>query len=552
MAACVALSGMSAASQAARTPDVLRMTERTDVRSFVKPQVSEVNSSLKRIAPGLGSMQDVITSVEGEKVDVTVTSSGITMSGFGLIEYQDQMLASHLVYGDDNEVYIYEIFPYLPTKSYIKGVKDGDKVVVDLPQAVYYDDSTGVVEAYCYNLVAIDDFVDEYGVEWEAFVPHDKATLTFEIAEDGSMVAREIGGNLMLGAIDSEDGQWIGLGAWSMSISTFSEKPVTVPDGLAVSPNFWTSVGNGYGWQVNFAQDIDEVYFQGLCERMPEVWVKGTLENDGASAVVSIAQDQYVGDYQGYHIFTECVRMTVDDDGNIFYEDLMDRDYVYRLVWDFEKGTMEPEDKDVVLLFNTSKSDVYFINDLIDMKLIRQDSFDGTPRDPYGLKFEDVMQDEGYSLFSFCLPGVSTAGDYLVLDDLSYIVYVDEEEWPFDAEEYMLEESLVEIPWSFDGYGIFKLFESIEHKVVFFVEGITTLGVQTVYRHDGEETRSGIVSINVDDTVSVAGLDAGRKVTEVKYFDVSGREVSESAAGLLIKRVTYGDGTVTSVKAMSR
>ena len=523
-AACVALSGMSLTSQAARA----------------------------LIAPGLSSMQDVITSVEGEKVDVTVTTSGITMSGMGLTEYEDKMLASHLVYGDDNEVYIYEIFTDLPTQSYIKGVKDGDKVVVDLPQAVYYDDSMGMVEAYCYNLVAIDDFVDEYGVEWEAFVPHEKATLTFDIAEDGTMVAREIGGNLMLGAIDSEDGQWIGLGAWSISISSFSDEPVTVPDGLAVTPNFWTSVGDGYGWQVNFAQDIDEVYFQGLCERMPEVWIKGTVENEGTSAVVSIAQDQYVGDYMGYHIFTECVRMTVDDDGNIFYEDLMDRDYVYRLVWDFEKGTMVPEDKDVVLLFNTSKSEVYFINDLIDMKLIRQQSFDGIPRDPYGLKFDDVMQDEGFSLFSFNLPGMSTEGDYLVLDDLSYIVYVDEEEWPFDAEEYMLEESLVEIPWSFDGYGIFKSFESIEHKVVFFVEGITTLGVQTVYRHDGKETRSAIVSINVDDVVSVGGLDADRKVTDVKCFDVAGREISESASGLVIKRVTYDDGTVATVKAMSR
>lgn len=93
------------------------------MKDFRNLKVAKSSSSLKKIAPGLSSIQNVITSVEGEKVDVNVTSSGITMSGFGLTEYWDQILASHLVYGDANEVYIYEIFPYLPTQSYIKGVK---------------------------------------------------------------------------------------------------------------------------------------------------------------------------------------------------------------------------------------------------------------------------------------------------------------------------------------------------------------------------------------------------------------------------------------------
>lgn len=549
--ACVALSGMAASSRMLDSNRGFKMQERSGVKDFRNLKVAKSSSSLKKIAPGLSSIQDVITSVEGEKVDVNVTSSGITMSGFGLTEYWDQILASHLVYGDDNEVYIYEIFPYLPTQSYIKGVKDGDKVVVELPQAVYYDDSTGVVEAYCYNIISIDDFVDEDGVEWEAFVPHDKATLTFEIAEDGSMVAKEIGGNLMLGAIDSEDGQWIGLGAWELSISLFTDVPVTVPDDFEVSKNFWTCVGDGYGWQVNFAQGGEEIYLQGLSERMPDAWVKGTVEYDDYTATVSIPQDQYVGDFMGYRIFTKCVQMTVDENGNIFYDDLMDPDYEFQLVWDFEEETMVAKDKDVVLLFNTSQNDIYFVNDLMDMKLIRQDSFEGTPKDPYGLEFLDVMQEEDYSVFSFFLPGISTDGDYLVTDDLSYVVYVDGEEWVFDADEYELEESLDEIPWNFEGYWILKRYESTEHMLAFFVEGITTLGVQTVYRHNGVETRSEIVTISLDSS-SVEALGAAKKVADVKYYDLSGKQVDAPASGIFVKRVTFEDGTVDTFKKAVR
>lgn len=549
--ACVALSGMAASSRMLDSNRGFKMQERSGVKDFRNLKVAKSSSSLKKIAPGLSSIQDVITSVEGEKVDVNVTSSGITMSGFGLTEYWDQILASHLVYGDDNEVYIYEIFPYLPTQSYIKGVKDGDKVVVELPQAVYYDDSTGVVEAYCYNIISIDDFVDEDGVEWEAFVPHDKATLTFEIAEDGSMVAKEIGGNLMLGAIDSEDGQWIGLGAWELSISLFTDVPVTVPDDFEVSKNFWTCVGDGYGWQVNFAQGGEEIYLQGLSERMPDAWVKGTVEYDDYTATVSIPQDQYVGDFMGYRIFTKCVQMTVDENGNIFYDDLMDPDYEFQLVWDFEEETMVAKDKDVVLLFNTSQNDIYFVNDLMDMKLIRQDSFEGTPKDPYGLEFLDVMQEEDYSVFSFFLPGISTDGDYLVTDDLSYVVYVDGEEWVFDADEYELEESLDEIPWNFEGYWILKRYESTEHMLAFFVEGITTLGVQTVYRHNGVETRSEIETISLDSS-SVEALGAAKKVADVKYYDLSGKQVDAPASGIFVKRVTFEDGTVDTFKKAVR
>lgn len=497
-----------------------------------------------KIAPGLNSAEDVITSVEGEKVDVTVTTSGITVSGFGFTQFQDKTYGSHIVYGKDNEVYIYEIFPYLPTKSYIKGIKEDDKIVVDLPQAIYYefDPDLGFPEAYYMSILTMQD-------DW--YWPEEKSTLTLSIDDDGTMRAEGLSQDVIVGVADSDDGTWIGLGAWELSISPFDEETVQLPEGFEVSKDFWTAEGDGFGWQVSFAQGAEEIYFQGICERMPEAWVKGTVEYDDTTATVSIAQDQYVGDYLGYHIFTKCVEMTVDKDGNIFYEDLMDPDYVFQLVWDFEEETMVAKDKNVVLLFNTSKSDVYFVNDLMDLTLIRQESFEGVPQNPYGLAFADEMQEQGYSSFSFFLPAVSTEGDYLKLDDLSYVVYVDGEVWEFDADDYNMEESLEEIPWSFNGNWILKRYGSTEHMVAFFVEGISTLGVQSVYKYDGVETRSEIVTINLEED-AVAALNADKEVADVRYFDMTGREVSNPSEGLFIKRITYADGTVASLKKMIR
>ncbi len=503
-----------------------------------------------QIAPGLDSMLDIIYSAEGKRQEVSVTTSGLTMSFSGLEVFQDQVIASHVIYGDDNEVYIYNIFPYLPTNTYIKGIKEGEKVVVDFPQAVFYDDSEGYVEAYYYTLVDIVEGVDDEGYPTTSYIPQEKASVTFSIDEFGTMVAQGISENCILGACDSEYGDWIGLGASKLEISSFDEKPVEAPANLEVLKNYWTSAGNEYGWQVNFAQDGDEVYFQGLSERMPQAWVKANIVKDGNTAIVTIPQDQYVGDYSSYHIFTKCVEMTTNEKGDIFY-DLKPDDYEFQLVWDLEKNTMEAKDKDVVLLFNTSKIDVYFINDLMDMKLIRQESYDGVPQNPYGLDFVDAMEEEGFYLFSFNLPAISTEGKYLLLDDMKYVVYINDEEWTFDADEYDLEESLEEIPWSMNNYWIMKNYDSSRHKLPFFVEGIDTFGVQSVYNYNGVETRSEIVTLDVEEFMSVEDVEAA-KVASVKYYDLTGREVANPAAGIVIKRTVFTDGRASSAKTIIR
>lgn len=466
--------------------------------------------------------------------------------------YENQDAASHIVYGENDEVYIYNILPNASTDTYVKGVKKDDKIVIELPQTVFWSEEAE--DGYNLSMLSLTDLPAEEGEEPEqTYVATDDTELVFTVAEDGSMVAEGLSEEKIIGLSLCSDGSWGYYGAWELSITPFDKSVVELPSDYEVSENFWSYICPelGYGWNVSWAQGYEDVYFQGLSPDMPEAWVKATVEYDDTEAILSIAQDQYVGDYYGYRIFTKAAKIEVDEDGYAIYE-LMPEDYQYQLVWDFDDNTLTPKDADVVLLLNASMTEVYYLNELYDFVLQHQTSYDGTPQNPFDLEFGDYLADYGYAVFRFDVPSLSTDGDLLLTDNLSYVVYVDGEEWTFDVEDYPdLEESMVEIPWSFDSYDIMK-YNGATHVIYFYVEGMSTLGVQSIYKYEGEETRSEIVTLDLEDPDSVAGIDADKKVASVKYYDVAGREVSKPAGGIFIKRVTFEDGTVSTSKKAIR
>lgn len=545
---------MSISSVAAAQQKSLRPTEVMDIRKVElnTPDAmrSHAVSSMKK-APVAFSPEDIITSVEGEVQDIQITGSGYAVFMGSLYTYEDETVSSHYVSGENGEIYIYDLIPNCPAGSYVKGVKTGDKIVIDFPQTVYWFSG----EEYGLYMTTFDMvyFEDENGEPDAWYYKSDDTSISFTVAEDGTWSADGLNFDKILGVANTDDDSWGGYGAWSIDVTPFDDKPVTVPSGLEVSENYWVIPLEGYGRFVNFAQDGDEVYLQGLSGRLPEAWVKGSVDRSGSVPTVSIAQNQYLGTLNGYFTYTKCAKWYYDDFGYIEC-DLLPEDYNYELVWDAEKGTLVSKDPEVALLVNYTKADIAdWAETLAGLDMEHFDSFEGTPVNPSGLRFADFLAEEGYLQFFFDLPAMSTDSGFLVTDDLYYVVYVDGEQWTFDAEEYEIPETLEEIPWNLDEYWICKLWDSeIGREVDFFVEGITTLGVQSVYKYNGKETRSEIMTIDLDDPSSVADINVGKKVSEVKYYDITGREVSDPEAGLVIKRVIYGDGSVDSFKKMVR
>lgn len=549
-AAAIALSGMAASPkqqlQASVKPSFDKIAE---VKPYGKLHVADRKASMKKAPSKVGVAGDVITSVEGTKQDVTITASGYYLYwGIVLDYYENEEIASHVVYGENNEVYVYDILPSFPNESYIKGVKDGDKVVFEFPQTVYWEDE--YEDGYDLTMYDLTAYEEDGEMQLTYLPVEGTCSLTFKIAEDGSWTTDELSEEKILGAgLYSEGEAWLGYGAVDLSIVPFTEVAVSVPDDFELSKDFWAYHADEYGWPVSWAQGYDEVYFQGLSREMPYACVKGTVEYADDAATITIAPDQYLGMEYGYYLYVKFAKVIVDEDG---YEDfvLMPDDYKYQLIWDYEEETLVAKDPEVSILYNASKTEAYYLTELSDVKLVHQESYEGIPQNP-----KDLVYDEGsygYQEFNFTVPGLSTDGDVLIPDCLSYIVYVDGEEWEFDAEEYELSESIVEVPWDLSEYYIYN-WGGANREVDFFVEGITTLGVQSIYRYNGEETRSEIVTIDLEgDPSGVAAIGAGKKVADVKYYDLSGRQVVNPAEGIFVKRVTFEDGTVATFKKAIR
>ena len=546
-AAAIALSGMAATPMQKLPAPAKPMFDRSVELKSVDNRIVKSHSSSMKKAPAKISEADVIYDVEGNRQNMMTTASGYFMSMFGVYEYEDLQCASYVVYGENDEIYFYDIVPNAGLESFVKGVRNGDKVEVSLPQIGWYNSIYGYGLELCL-LKMVEPGDDEYLPSYEVA---DEKSVTFTIAEDGSMVADGISEDLMLGYAYTDDLSFSYCGVSKISIAPFDEKIVDLPEDYEVSNAFWLFDMGDYGYGINWAQGYDDVYFQGLWSDMPDAWVKGTVEYDDDSATISIAQNQVLGIYSGYYVYTKCAKCVYDEDGELIDLELMPEDYPFQMVWDFEENSMTVKDPDMVLVFNAAKDRLYYLDYFIDIKLIHQDEFDGTPVNPYGLEYSDENFDyyECYE-FYFTVPAVSTEGDMLNTDDLYYVIYVDGEEWELDAEEYGLEENMVEIPWGLSSSGIWN-FGGAAREVDFYIEGVSTIGVQSVYKYNGEETRSEIVTIDVDLSDAVKTI-AGKKVASVKYYGLDGREVANPAAGIFVKRMTFEDGTTATYKLIKK
>ena len=531
-------------------PSHLNSDRSATIRPLGNPRVGSAPCQMKTLTK-IGSPEDVITSADGIKQEMTVTGSGYFVYWRYLIDYYNETSAGHVVYSDNDEVYLYNIIPYGATDTYIKGVKNGDKIEVSLPQTVKWFDFYD--ESYGYNLCLLElDPEESSEEEGNWYNATDATSVSFTIAEDGSITADGLSENLIIGYAYTDNNSWVGYGAYDLSMTSFNELAIEVPSDIEVSDNFWSYYCEelGYGWPVSWAQGYDEVYFRGFSTKMPDAWIKGTVEYEDSNAIISISQNQYIGISRGFHVYTKAAKSLYDEDYDEEYYEFLPDDYLYQLVWDFEENTIYPKDPDVVLLLNLGKDELYELDEFSDFVLNHQDSFAGIPQNPCNLVFIDFMEHyDEYDLY-FNVPGLSTEGDVLITENLGYIIYIDDEEWTFDASDYKLNEDMVEIPWDFHSDYIINHGGTMR-QIAFFAEGMSSIGVQSVYKYEGEETRSEIVTLNLEDLSVVAGVNADKKIADVKYYDVAGREVSTPTSGMVIKRVVYEDGSVASFKKVN-
>lgn len=551
-AACIALSGMAGVRDLQPQANSLRFDgiKKSEVS---QPHLDRPASGLRKAPAKAPQLEDIITEALGRQQNITLTGTGFFMYyEMSYQGYENQNVASHMIYSSNNEVYIYNLLPNTHFNTYVKGKKEGDKIVIDLPQTIGYLDE-------------FDEFVNVGFFKWDAqpfngvltdywWYDYEKDSVTFNLEEDGVWRA-DIDDMHLLGLALAKDNWYYDNGALQLSFVDFNEIKTELPETIGmVDDYYWYNAGE-YGYPVAWGPDVAETYFQGLSQSDPEaVFVANNVDFDLFH--LKIPQNEYVGLIQGYYMWTKCCKFVYDENGEAIDAIMMPDDYEYEIVYDFDTNTFVPADPEVTLVTSAAKDRIWYVDAFENFNLINPKDWSGTPKDPYDLHYFLSMSIIGHDGYRVIIPSVSTEGTLLRPDDLYYVVYLDGEPYTFEPGDYDIKESFEYIPWTIETEHLWTPIEIGLDAMKcgdIFVEGFSTFGIQSVYVHDGVETRSNTITLDMESGeilgTSVDSVADDKKVANVKYYDLSGREVSKPAAGIFVKKVTFEDGTVSTVKA---
>lgn len=312
-------------------------------------------------------------------------------------------------------------------------------------------------------------------------------------------------------------------------------EPVEAPEGLETSSYLFTAhaLENGYdGFEDYSAQlqvgfDGQDVYFQGIATDVPDLWVKGTLSEDGKT--VTIPANQYMGQLYVWGYSFDYFFTAVDPET---YE-LTD----VVLNYDAETNTFST---DQLLALNGNKRSLDYYLLYTNVNITKLIEVAATPADPEIL---DFVGTGSYPKVKFDIPAVDIEGNPLITAKLFYTIWVEkngqEEKLTITAEEYRnVTEDMVEIPYNYDdswdiyaGGEIFYLNQSMEE-----IQSWTKIGVQSIYTAAGETNKSNVVWMDLTQYWETTGIaevkNDGKKAV---IFNMQGQKLnSVPAKGLYI------------------
>ncbi|MDE7080780.1 MAG: hypothetical protein K2O78_03905 [Muribaculaceae bacterium] len=505
-----------------------------------------VTTMLSGVALLMASAQttDVIfEQPEGLSDEYLMTYSGFYAS-MELEYFNDMQATVTLVMDTEGKFYFSNIFPLMDFGTWVTGQMTYDNTVeLQLPQTLYvqeaeYDDED---DAW-YDLQVFE--MDEDGMPWPVTDP-DKNLLVFEWGDDGSLQLRPLPEGYSIGINVQPADMWMGM---SMTSIKYEDAPdsslVTPPDGVTGKKYSYITYGMGnaapdpkdFGYRVEFAFDGDDAYIGGLSLDLPSVWVKG--QRDGNRIVMPSGQS--MGQMSVMNVTLQYCK---EDENALGGYSLLPDDTEFVWVYDEESDTYKAEDPSVIIIFNTATDgSIKFLQMVEDPELVYQPDTKGVPMSPWGLTYYERGRGENFDILDFNLPMLTVDGVLLPREQLSYRLYMDDEQIEVLAEDFDSGVDMWDVPYDFDRYLIVCNRMNTAHEVGFRVSGYESLGVQLVNTCDGEEYASDVVTYVVDDS-GVHAVDAA-EVTEETLFDLNGMRSNAATGGIYVKRSVLSDGSV--------
>ena len=444
-------------------------------------------------------------------------------------QFVEQGAIAHVVVSG-NKMYIKDPITKYKVGAWIEGEisDDGTQVVFHTPQA--YTESNGTL-FYLTRLVQVGT---KLGLG-------ESTDLVFSY-EDGKLTQTD-GGYLV---ITNLEGQSAGYLDYNITITPLQEETVTPPaDAEMLSYKMdYEGQGGQHSQTVNVAFSGSDVYIANPAG-IADSWIKGTLDGDK----IVCPNTQFLGadESLGYFVYFKAAEGTIEmveypGFGTLPVSTInLTSDEAVTFTYNADDRSFSTEQ---LFLVNPAKDKVgESFHDYGKSSFTTFTEVAAVPANPAVTSYYDIIEGFGFGIFMIDMPNQDTEGNYINQENMYYNLYLDDTPVATPL-------GLTDIPYTYT-YGDFFQVSGTSHTFKYVNPINEKIGVQTFYKVGDQLNRSDLVWYYIhSEPDAIAAVKDGQAVARTEYFDGAGRMVSPDTKGLLIRRITFADGTQQTTKVM--
>ena len=425
-------------------------------------------------------------------------------------EYQDNDEVLCVKVGfDGKDVYIQGFFDRYVPDAWVKGTLSDDETNITFQTQYYCTDYNGNNRFFFGYTIGNDnlsgDVVFQFDKETSTLVLPSTMEIADCINEDtfyGSDYYRWIvitkGYQEQESVVLPPEGLHIEDYSFSASVVTYDEN-----DNIVETPST-------FGIKVGF--DGSDVYIKGLCQFLPEAWVKGTITN----GKLAIAANQYLGWAESYEVYLTGFPVGNNIDWMNLQDIILDYDSNEKV---FTSGSNN------FLIINASKVRIYYYTEYMNISMSRLAEQAVKPEAPQLVEVLEYNSSDNYGYLRFHIPQTDIYGNGLLEDKLYYQVLVDNEhvisEYVFSKDIYeTLSDDLSLIPYTFKDSKYFDFvfnYETRESDNIVFIRenepfAQNRIGIRSVYHGGGIENASDTTWYFIREFADVLALNEARQL----------------------------------------
>ncbi|MDY6206457.1 MAG: hypothetical protein SPI30_06915 [Prevotella sp.] len=276
----------------------------------------------------------------GEKVRYIRSGTSYEQDqSYGTIDTKDQYGPIYFVFAEDGStVYIQNPIARFIVGSWVKATKEGNKITLPLNQNLMYHT---YYSTYIKLGVLKDDGAGSYNLDTSI------ENVTYTINEE-TISLDALPEGYVLGSYWADDNKWASYGDVNSVYTVSKDMPPVAPEGVELKDYVMNAeriifMGSITDAKVKVGVKDNEVYIQGLCVDMPELWAKGIKEG----RTVTFPAAQWMGDTKtGDAIYL----FSVDDEDNAI-----------EVVYDYDEATDVYKQTSEFVLFCVAPDEIKFI-----------------------------------------------------------------------------------------------------------------------------------------------------------------------------------------------